>query len=49
MSIQPLVENSVKHGFHGDGRKLVINLKAVTKEGGLIIEIEDNSTNKSSY
>jgi LytS/YehU family sensor histidine kinase len=42
MSIQPLVENSVKHGFHEDGRTLVIKLKTNSKEKGVFIEIEDN-------
>jgi len=41
LSIQPLVENAIKHGFHYDGRKLVITLKASDKKG-TFIEIEDN-------
>jgi len=42
MAIQPFIENSIKHGFHEDGRKLVIKLRITSKEKGLSIEIEDN-------
>jgi len=42
MAIQPVIENSIKHGFHEDGRKLVIKLRITSKEKGIFIEIEDN-------
>ncbi len=42
MAIQPVIENSIKHGFHEDGRKLVIKLKITSKGKGIFIEIEDN-------
>ncbi len=42
MAIQPVIENSIKHGFHDDGRTLVIKLTITSKEKNIFIEIEDN-------
>ena len=40
--LQPLVENSVVHGFTRTTRTPVITVKAAAAPGGLVIQVEDN-------
>lgn len=42
MSVQPIVENSVKYAVEPKGGNAVIQISAVEKDGDLIIEVADN-------
>ncbi|OAS14585.1 cache domain-containing sensor histidine kinase [Paenibacillus oryzisoli] len=41
MALQPIVENSIFHGYAGGRKSGAIRLSAVRREGKLIIEVED--------
>lgn len=42
--LQPIVENSFKHGFRQEDRELWIHLKVYSQEDYVLIEIEDNGS-----
>ena len=42
--LQPIVENSFKHGFCQEDRALWIHLKVYSQEDYVLIEIEDNGS-----
>lgn len=42
MTLQPLVENSIQHGFEGIGYKGKVTVKGWEDRGNLILQIEDN-------
>ena len=41
-TIQPLVENAVKHGFHSMRKGCVLNIRLTALDGGFKIAVEDN-------
>jgi two-component system sensor histidine kinase YesM len=48
MILQPLVENSILHGFHGLPRPGTIVVSATVREGALIISVRDNGNGMST-
>jgi two-component system, sensor histidine kinase YesM len=42
LTLQPLVENSIQHGFEGIGYKGKVTVKGWEDRGNLILQIEDN-------
>lgn len=42
LTLQPLVENSIQHGFEGIGYKGSLSVKGWEERGNLILRIEDN-------
>lgn len=42
LTLQPLVENSIQHGFEGIGYKGLITVTAREEAGRLIVKVEDN-------
>ncbi|MHA0857238.1 cache domain-containing sensor histidine kinase [Paenibacillus sp. CMAA1364] len=42
LTLQPLVENSIQHGFEGISYKGLIRIRSWTEQGRLILEVEDN-------
>ncbi|WP_240420174.1 cache domain-containing sensor histidine kinase [Paenibacillus periandrae] len=44
LSLQPLVENSIQHGFMEREQKGLITIRAYGKEGKLYLEVEDNGS-----
>ena len=45
--LQPLVENSIKHGFHGIKYKGIIKIAAVMDENDIYITVSDNGSGMS--
>ena len=41
-TLQPLVENSIQHGFEGIDYKGMLRIKAWSERGNLIVHVEDN-------
>lgn len=48
LTLQPLVENSIQHGFEGIDYKGKITIKAWSERGNLIIHVEDNGLGMTS-
>lgn len=48
LTLQPLVENSIQHGFEGLDYKGLIMIKAWTQRGNLIVHVEDNGWGMTS-
>ncbi len=46
--IQPIVENSVKHGFSPSTKELVIKISSLIKSGRVFVTVEDNGRGISS-
>ncbi len=44
LTLQPLVENSIEHGLHGQGGEGRIRVAARREEATLLISVEDNGT-----
>ncbi|KKO52107.1 cache domain-containing sensor histidine kinase [Paenibacillus sp. DMB20] len=42
LTLQPLVENSIQHGFEGIDYKGMLRIKAWSERGNLIVHVEDN-------
>lgn len=42
LTLQPLVENSIQHGFEGIGYRGHLRIKAWSERGNVIIKVEDN-------
>ncbi|MFD1905442.1 sensor histidine kinase [Paenibacillus rhizoplanae] len=42
LTLQPLVENSIQHGFEGIGYKGLVSVKVWETQGNLILRIQDN-------
>jgi signal transduction histidine kinase len=42
MSIQPLVENAIKHGVSAVERRGIVRIRARLRDGALLVEVEDN-------
>ena len=47
MTLQPIIENAVKHGIEPEGENSTIRLAAYRKDGKSIIEISDNGVGMS--
>jgi sensor histidine kinase YesM len=45
--LQPIVENSIKHGLSGVGSQLSIDLRVWKEESNLVVEIQDNGPGSS--
>ena len=48
LTLQPLVENSIQHGFEGINYKGKLNIKGWEEHGNLILRIEDNGIGMTS-
>lgn len=42
LTLQPLVENSIKHGLEGDNQVTRINIRSETADAHLVVTVEDN-------
>lgn len=47
LTLQPLVENSIQHGFEGIDYKGMLRIKAWSERGNLIVHVEDNGRGMS--
>ncbi|PMS08539.1 sensor histidine kinase, partial [Trinickia caryophylli] len=48
LTLQPLVENSIQHGFEGIDYKGQLSIRGWEEQGNLILRIEDNGIGMSS-
>ncbi|AIQ70010.1 cache domain-containing sensor histidine kinase [Paenibacillus graminis] len=48
LTLQPLVENSIQHGFEGIDYKGVVRVKGWEERGNLILQIQDNGIGMTS-
>ncbi|MBN2983655.1 cache domain-containing sensor histidine kinase [Cohnella algarum] len=48
LSLQPLVENSIQHGLMEIDRKGLITIRTLSRDGKLVLEVEDNGAGISA-